>query len=90
MQSVGIRALKANLSRELKRVRTGKRLLVTERGRAVAVLSPVDEAPDLAWAHQLVAEGLASWSGGKPKGAARPVRLKGHKTASDAVLEDRE
>jgi len=36
MDTVGIRELKAHLSRHLKRVRSGSRLLVTERGRVVA------------------------------------------------------
>ena len=89
MDTVGIRDLKAHLSRHLKRVRSGARLIVTERGRSVAVITPVDVPPDLDWAHRLVAEGRARWNGGKPPGANRPARLKGTKTASSVVLEDR-
>ena len=43
MDTVGIRELKAHLSRHLKRVRAGRRLLVTERGRIIASIHPVDE-----------------------------------------------
>lgn len=89
METVGIRDLKTHLSRHLKRVRAGARLLVTERGRSIATISPVDAPADLDWAHQFVAEGGASWNGGKPRGAASPVKLKGRRTASSVVLEDR-
>jgi len=88
MNTVGIRDLKTNLSRHLKRVRSGARLVVTERGRSIATLSPVEAPADVDWAHQLVAEGRAHWNGGKPTGATQPARLTG-KTASSVVLEDR-
>ena len=88
MDSVGIRELKTHLSRHLKRVRAGARLLVTERGRSIATINPVDAPADVDWAHQFVAEGRAHWNGGKPTGARRPTRTAG-KTAASMVLEDR-
>ncbi len=87
MESVGVRELKNHLSRHLKRVQAGKRLLVTDRGKSIAMLTPV-EPEDTAWIHKMIAEGRASWGGGKPKGARNPVKLKGS-PASDAVIEDR-
>jgi prevent-host-death family protein len=87
METVGVRDLKAHLSRHLKRVRGGARLVVTDRGRAVATIAPVQTTAGTAWARRLVAEGSAQWSGGKPAGAAG-VRGRGP-TVSDAVLEDR-
>jgi prevent-host-death family protein len=89
MDTVGIRELKANLSRHLKRVRSGVRLVVTERGRAIASIQPVERRNDVDWAHGLVAAGRAQWSGGKPEGATPPVPVKRGKTVSDAVIEDR-
>jgi prevent-host-death family protein len=89
MNTVGIRELKANLSRHLKRVRSGARLVVTERGRAIASIQPVETPGDIEWAHSLVAAGRAHWSGGKPEGLKPPARLKGDNTVSEAVLEDR-
>jgi prevent-host-death family protein len=89
VDTVGIRDLKAHLSRHLKRVRSGVRLMVTERGRSIATISPVEERAEVDWAHRLVADGRAHWSGGKPVGRRRPVRVGGRKTVSDAVLEDR-
>ena len=88
MDTVGIRELKTHLSHHLKRVRSGARLLVTERGRLIATINPVEPPVDVAWAHQLVTEGRAHWSGGKPTGAKRPAKIMG-KTASSIVLEDR-
>jgi prevent-host-death family protein len=89
MDTVGIRELKAHLSRYLKRVRSGARLMVTERGRSIATISPVEAPPDVDWAHRLVAEGRAHWSGGKPVGSRRPARVTGVRTVSDAAIEDR-
>ena len=89
METVGIRELKAHLSRHLKRVRSGARLMVTERGRSIATSSPVEAPVDVDWAHRLVAEGRAQWSGGKPIGSPRPARVTGAGPVSDAVLEDR-
>ena len=89
METIGIRDLKARLSQHLRRVRSGVRLAVTERGRAIATISPVDAPPDVEWAHRLVAEGRARWSGGKPLGSNRPARVDPARIVSDAVLEDR-
>lgn len=88
MERVGIRELKARLSQHLKRVRAGARLAVTERGRTIATISPVDAPADLDWAHRLVAEGRTQWNGHKPTGARRPPKLTGS-PASAAVLEGR-
>jgi prevent-host-death family protein len=88
METVGIRELKAHLSRHLKRVRSGVRLAVTERGRTIATINPVEPPTNVDWAHRLVAEGHAHWNGGKPTGAARPPKLT-RKTAASVVLEDR-
>jgi prevent-host-death family protein len=89
MNTVGIRELKANLSRHLKRVRSGARLVVTERGRAIASIQPIETHRDVDWAHALVAAGRAQWSGGKPEGATPPAPIQRGKSVSAAVVEDR-
>ena len=89
MDSVGVRDLKINLSRHLKRVRAGARLLVTDRGRSIATIVPVVQKADQDWLHRLVAEGKVHWNGQKPNVPARGVRQKPGKLASDMVLEDR-
>jgi prevent-host-death family protein len=89
MNTVGVRDLKNRLSHHLKRVRAGARLTVTERGKPIATLSPVEEKDDLAWLHKMVAEGRAHWGGGKPTGSKNPPKNRGKKLASDMIIEDR-
>ena len=89
METVGIRDLKTHLSRHLKRVRAGTRLVVTEHGRSIATISPVDASASLEWAHALVAEGDAHWGGGKPAGSAKPKAPLTGSAAAAAVIEDR-
>ena len=56
MEIVGIRELKAHLTRHLKRVRSGAWLGVSARGRVIAIITPVETPADVAWAHRLVAQ----------------------------------
>lgn len=63
MVSVGIRELKNNLSRYLRMVQAGERVLITDRGRPVAELQPPALDPDLDEPHmakynRLVREGV--------------------------------
>ena len=93
MDAVGIRELKAPPSRHLKRVRSGARLTVTERGRSIATITPVEAPVDVRWARRLIAEGRANWSGANPPEArdqlASPVRgpfpRRFSRTAGDAL-----
>ena len=89
METVGIRELKARLSHHLQRVRDGATLVVTDRGREIATIAPVQAKAETAWAWKMVQEGRAHWNGGKPAGCRPRVRLKGGATVSDAVIEDR-
>src|SRR3990172_2291085 len=43
-RQVGVRELRQNLSKYLRRVERGERLEVTEHGRPIAVLTPLGEA----------------------------------------------
>ncbi|HMB81954.1 MAG TPA: type II toxin-antitoxin system prevent-host-death family antitoxin [Vicinamibacterales bacterium] len=88
MNAVGVRDLKNRLSHHLKRVRAGARLTVTERGKPIATLAPVEVKDDLEWIRRMVARGEATWSGGKPTGSKNPPRNRG-KLGSDIVIEDR-
>ena len=89
MNTVGIRELKTHLSRHLRRVRSGARLIVTERGRVIATIDPVATPDHVEWARALVAAGHAGWGGGKPEGCRPPVATASGHTVSGAVLEDR-
>lgn len=88
MTAVGIRQLKNQLSRYLKRVRAGERLVVTERGEPVAVISPATATRIERDVQALLREGIARWGGGKPRGTPRPPRIKGPSVAR-AVIEGR-
>jgi prevent-host-death family protein len=62
MVTVSVSELKANLSEHLRRVKAGEEVLVTDRGRVVAVLGPPPEAA----AGQAGLRRLADQSGIKP------------------------
>ncbi|MEX2165359.1 MAG: type II toxin-antitoxin system prevent-host-death family antitoxin [Sulfuricaulis sp.] len=91
---VSIRDMKNRLSKYLKLVRTGKEVVITDRGRPVARLVPVGEeaageADIVARIHAL--PWVRPGKGGKVKGAKHPIPWKpGQKLASDIVLEDRD
>ena len=89
MMEVGIEALQDRLADCLERARKGEQIVITDQGRSVALLIPLDESGEPAKkAWELVEAGVASWSGGKPAGARPRPRARG-KSASDIVLEDR-
>ena len=82
---VGIRELRADLSRWIKRVQSGEDVLVTDRGKPVARIVPMDGQRKI---DRLIALGLVDpipkpWRGPMPK----PVKAKG--TVSDLVAEQR-
>jgi len=93
MRTVPTKRLKDRLSHYLRLVRAGARFVVTDRGRPVAELRPVEEARALearerAWV-EAAALGLVSLPRGKGFLRFRPLRLRGGATVSDAVIEDR-
>ena len=88
MSEVGVRELKNQLSRYLKRVQEGEEITVTERGRSVARLLPViasDLKKDL---EPLLGKGAVRWGGGKPRGTSRRPVIQG-RPLSEMVVEDR-
>ncbi|MBI3014927.1 MAG: type II toxin-antitoxin system prevent-host-death family antitoxin [Candidatus Tectomicrobia bacterium] len=88
MITVGIRQLRDRLSHYLRRVKAGERLVITERGKSVAVLSPSAGNATDQRVEAMLREGLACWGGGKPRGSPRPARVKGPSVAQ-AVIEGR-
>ena len=83
MKTVGVAELRQNLSRYLRRVERGERLLVTDRNRPVAELGPPasrGEALD-----RLILEGRVS----RPtrRGLPDPLRLEGDPYALSRALD---
>lgn len=87
MTRVGVRQLKDRLSQQLRTVKAGGEIIITERGVDIARLSPVAQAP--IWVQEMVAQGAATWQGGKPAGLPTPGRRRAGKLASDYVIEMR-
>lgn len=83
MNSVGVAELRQNLSRYLRRVARGERLLVTDRNRAVAELGPPSTAG--AELDRLIAEGRVS----RPlrRRLPGPLRLEGDPYALSRALD---
>ena len=82
---VGIRELRAELSRWIKRAREGEEIVVTDRGRAVARIVSLDGERKI---DRLIAAGVVTpaprpWKGPLPK----PIKAKG--TISDLLIEQR-
>ena len=88
MTTVGVRELRERLSKYLRRVADGERLVVTQRGEPIALLIPPSPVEQEYGLRAMVDEGLASWSGEKPRGARRPIPVKGDSLAR-MIVEDR-
>ena len=83
-ETVGIAELRQNLSRYLRRVARGERLIVTDRNRPVAELGPpATVGADL---DRLIAEGRVS----RPirRGLPKPLQLEGDPHALSRALDE--
>ena len=88
METIGIRELKDNLSRYMKRVKSGEKIIVTDRKKEIAIILPLEKKAKEEKIYRLIQRGVAKWSGSKPEGM--PVRIISRgKSVSDAVVEDR-
>ena len=90
---LGLREANQHFSKAIKAVRAGKDVVLTERGRPIAVIKPIrDEATEETALKLMIDQGLvraASRSGPMPSPRWRPARVKG-KPLSHTVIEDRE
>ena len=85
-RQVGVRELRQNLSKYLRRVQRGERLEVTEHGRPVAVLAPLGQPQSSI--DRLIAAGRVA----SPRSdllAQLPPRGRISTTASDALADER-
>ena len=81
---IGVRELRNNLSRYLNRVRDGEEVVVTDRGRAIARVLPVERERVL---DRLIAEGVVTPAQRPKRRAKKPIKSKG--TVSDLVADQR-
>ena len=92
MATAGVRDLKNRLTHYLGRAKRGEEVIVTERGRPVAVLTSIQsvEKPQSLQAQlaKLAASGLVILPAGKRLARVRRVRVSGQ-PVSRTVLEDR-
>jgi len=92
MGAVGVRELKNRLTHYLRRARKGEEVIVTERGRPVAVLHSLEHLERTATLEtrlaRLDAIGVVTLPTRKGFRRARPLRISGP-PVSRAILEDR-
>ncbi len=87
---VGTRELKTRLGTYLRRVRQGRTLVVTDRGRPVAEIRPWGQGTDRESALALLkAQGAVTQTSGRSLKPLEPVALRGTR-ASAALLRDRD
>jgi len=90
---LGLREANQHFSKAIKAVKAGTEVVLTERGKAIAVIKPLEPNDNLETTlRRLEAEGLL-WRGpksGKPMPVWRsPVRIKG-KPISQTISEERD
>jgi prevent-host-death family protein len=83
---IGIRELKANISKILKQVKAGKSIVITERGKPVGRIVPAEHSIR-ARLESLAEAGLVQWSGKKLAPAIPPVSNPGNQLLSDVVSD---
>lgn len=86
---VGIRELKNKLSEYMQRVKSGETIIVTEHGRTIGQILPVQ--PSITERIQsMVNVGQADWNGYKLPAYQPQVTNISEKQLSDLIIEDRE
>jgi prevent-host-death family protein len=92
MASVGVKELKSRLTHYLRRTKLGEELVVTERGKAIALLQPIGAAYQAtsreAKLASLAARGLVALPTLRRRNTFPPIRVPGL-PASQIILEDR-
>lgn len=87
--TVGIRELKAQISKYLRQVKAGQTLIITDHGKPVGRIVPVEETLE-ARMQRLVEAGIVMWSGKKLKPRESIAINRGPRQVADLVAEDRE
>ena len=92
MSAVGVKELKNRLTYYLRRTKAGEEVIVTERGKPIAVLQPIQSATNVRSLEtrlaQLEAQGLLTAPQRKPLKRVRRVKV-GGPPLSTIILDDR-
>ncbi len=92
MSTVGVKELKDHLTQYLRRTKQGEEVVVTERGKPIAIIQPIQSAGPVvslqARLAKLAARGLLTLPTRKPLKKVRRVRVSGP-PISRTILEDR-
>jgi prevent-host-death family protein len=92
MSAVGVKELKNRLTHYLRRTKQGEEVIVTERGKPIALLQPIQKVPQPvsleARLAKLATEGLITLPTRKFRKRIRPMKISGP-PVSHAILEDR-
>lgn len=86
---VGVRDLKARLSEYLRQVGQGRTVIITDHGRPVGRLSPVDQPLDERL-KALQNAGIVAWNGKKLKPVTPAAVNRGERQVADILVEMRE
>ena len=92
MSTVGIKELKDRLTHYLRQTKRGEEVVVTERGKPIAVIQPMRDASPSASLEvrlaKLADQGLVTLPVAKPSLTLRKIRVSG-RPLSKTILEDR-
>lgn len=92
MSTVGVKELKNRLSQYLHRTKKGEEVIVTERGRPIALIQPIKSAEDVVSSEarlaKLAAQGFITLPTQRPLKRVRLAKVTGI-PISKTILEDR-
>lgn len=87
--TVGIRELKAQISKYLRRVKEGQTLIITDHGKPIGRIIPAEQTLEERM-QRLVEAGIIKWNGKKLE-PRDPIAInRGPRQISDLVVEDRD
>ena len=84
MTRIGIRELRQKASEYLRRVEAGETIEITDRGRPIALITPIPEAPPI---ERLRASGEIVRGSGNLSDLPDPLRLKTGQESPSTVLQ---
>lgn len=87
--TVGIQELKARLSSYLRQVKSGVTLIITEHGKPIGRIVPL-EVPLETRVRELTQAGLVAWNGRKLTPTMPLAQTRGGRMVAELLLEDRE